>query len=65
MASERFRRAIDAIDMANAGDPHRITVRGATRPKELAHAELRRPRAPAGRRRARARRARLRSPGSA
>ncbi len=40
MASERFRRAIDAIDAANAEDPNRITLRGALRPKELAHAEL-------------------------
>ncbi len=37
---ERFRRAIAAIDAANADDPNRITVRGEERPKELAHAEL-------------------------
>ena len=40
MKSERFRRAITAIDAANAGDPNRIALRGAERPKELAHAEL-------------------------
>jgi hypothetical protein len=38
--SGRFERAIAAIDAANAGDPHRIEVRGEVRPKELAHAEL-------------------------
>ena len=37
---ERFRRAIAAIDAANADDPNRITVRGEERPKELAHSEL-------------------------
>ena len=37
---ERFDRAIDAIDAANADDPVRIIVRGEERPKELAHAEL-------------------------
>jgi hypothetical protein len=35
-----FQRAIAAIDAANADDPHTIEVRGAVRPKELAHAEL-------------------------
>ena len=40
VATERFRRAIAAIDAANADDPHRIVVRGESRPKELAHAEL-------------------------
>ena len=40
MNEERFRRAIAAIDAANADDPNRITVRGVTRQKELAHAEL-------------------------
>ena len=40
VATERFRRAIDAIDAANADDPGRIVVRGESRPKELAHAEL-------------------------
>jgi hypothetical protein len=39
-ADERFARAITAIDAANADDPHTIVVRGAERPKELAHAEL-------------------------
>jgi hypothetical protein len=38
--SARFGRAVAAIDAANADDPHRITVRGRERPKELAHAEL-------------------------
>ena len=40
MGEERLRRALAAIDAANAGDPHAIRVRGALRPKELAHAEL-------------------------
>ena len=38
--AERFRRALAAIDAANAEDPSRITVRGVTRQKELTHAEL-------------------------
>ncbi|HEY5656463.1 MAG TPA: DUF4202 domain-containing protein [Myxococcota bacterium] len=38
--AERLRRALAAIDAANAGDPQRIEVRGQLRPKELAHAEL-------------------------
>jgi len=38
--AERLRRALAAIDAANAGDPHRLRVRGESRPKELAHAEL-------------------------
>jgi Domain of unknown function (DUF4202) len=38
--AERFRRAIEAIDAANAADPHEIRLHGATRPKELAHSEL-------------------------
>lgn len=37
---DRFARAVAAIDAANADDPHRIVVRDAERPKELAHAEL-------------------------
>lgn len=37
---DRLTRAIEAIDAANADDPHRITVRGEERPKEQAHAEL-------------------------
>ncbi|MFP5256122.1 MAG: DUF4202 domain-containing protein [Acidimicrobiia bacterium] len=37
---ERFDAAIVAIDAANADDPISIEVRGARRPKELAHAEL-------------------------
>ena len=32
--------AIAAIDAANAADPNTIDVRGETRPKEQAHAEL-------------------------
>jgi hypothetical protein len=38
--SERLRRALVAIDAANADDPNRLRVRGEQRPKELAHAEL-------------------------
>jgi hypothetical protein len=38
--SDRFVRAIAAIDAANADDPNTITVHGAERPKEQAHAEL-------------------------
>jgi hypothetical protein len=37
---DRFRRAIAAIDAANAEDPHRITLRGRELPRELAHGEL-------------------------
>lgn len=40
MRDTRFDRAIAAIDAANAGDPNQIEVRGARRPKELAHAQL-------------------------
>ena len=40
MRTDRFERAIAAIDAANARDPNRILVRGSMRPKELAHAEL-------------------------
>jgi hypothetical protein len=36
----RFAAAIAAIDAANAEDPNTLDVRGATRPKEQAHAEL-------------------------
>jgi hypothetical protein len=36
---ERFRRAIAAIDDANADDPFTIVVDGVERPKEQAHAE--------------------------
>jgi hypothetical protein len=39
-SDERLRRALAAIDAANADDPQRIRVRGEERPKELAHAEL-------------------------
>jgi hypothetical protein len=38
--TERLCKAIAAIDAANADDPNEIAVRGARRPKELAHAEL-------------------------
>jgi hypothetical protein len=38
--SERFDRAVAAIDAANAEDPNTIVVHGVTRPKEQAHAEL-------------------------
>ena len=40
MVTSRFERAIAAIDAANAEDPHQITVRGRTGPKEILHAEL-------------------------
>lgn len=40
MNTQRFDRAIAAIDGANADDPNRVVVRGVERPKELAHAEL-------------------------
>ncbi len=40
MSASRFEQAIAAIDAANAADPNSIEVRGAMRPKELAHAEL-------------------------
>jgi hypothetical protein len=40
VAGSRLQAALDAIDAANDGDPNRIRVRGASRPKELAHAEL-------------------------
>jgi hypothetical protein len=38
--SDRLQAALDAIDAANADDPNRTFVRGESRPKELAHAEL-------------------------
>jgi hypothetical protein len=37
---DRLGRALAAIDAVNAEDPNRIDVRGESRPKELAHAEL-------------------------
>lgn len=37
---DRLSRALEAIDAANADDPHRLVIRGAERPKELGHAEL-------------------------
>jgi Domain of unknown function (DUF4202) len=40
MDRARLRRAIAAIDAANADDPDTIEVRGEVRPKEQAHAEL-------------------------
>jgi hypothetical protein len=38
--ADRLQAALDAIDAANAADPKLIEVRGESRPKELAHAEL-------------------------
>jgi hypothetical protein len=40
MEMDRLARALDAIDAANAGDPHTIMIDGVSRPKEFAHAEL-------------------------
>src|SRR5687768_1220485 len=40
MASDRFERAVAAIDAANADDPNRIVIRGVEQPKELGHAAL-------------------------
>jgi hypothetical protein len=40
METDRLARALDAIDAANADDPHTILINGVSRPKELAHAEL-------------------------
>ena len=37
---DRLQAPLDAIDRANGDDPNQIRVRGALRPKELAHAEL-------------------------
>ena len=37
---QRLNRSLAAIDAANADDPNRLLVRGESRPKELAHAEL-------------------------
>ena len=37
---DRLQAVLDAIDAANAGDPNRTFVRGESRPKELAHAQL-------------------------
>ncbi len=39
-SGSRLAAALAAIDAVNAGDPVTIEVRGAVRPKELAHAEL-------------------------
>ena len=39
-AATRLERALAAIDQANRDDPHTLQVRGESRPKELAHAEL-------------------------
>lgn len=38
--AERFRRAVAAIDAANADDPNTVTVDGVTGPKELTHARM-------------------------
>ncbi len=40
IGDERFQRAVEAIDDANAGDPNVIDIDGEMRPKELVHAEL-------------------------
>ena len=40
MGSDRFERAVAAIDAANAEDPTRVVVRGVEQPKEVAHAGL-------------------------
>ena len=40
MPADRFQRAVDAIDAANAVDPNVIVVAGERQPKELAHARL-------------------------
>ena len=40
MIDDRLQRTIDAIDARNRDDPNRIEIRGATGPKELAHAAL-------------------------
>ena len=40
MIDDRLQRTIDAIDARNRDDPNRIVIRGATGPKELAHAVL-------------------------
>ncbi len=39
-ATDRFDRAIVAIDAGNADDPNVVTIRGHTGPKEVLHAEL-------------------------
>ena len=38
--TERFARAVAAIDAGNSDDPNIITVRSRTGPKEIVHAEL-------------------------
>ncbi len=40
METDRFRDAIRRIDAANADDPNTLIVDGASRPKELTHAEM-------------------------
>lgn len=40
LVPDRLQAALEAIDAENRGDPNRIEVRGESRPKELAHAEL-------------------------
>jgi Domain of unknown function (DUF4202) len=40
MNDERLRRAVTAIDAANADDPNRVVVRGHEQTKEIAHAKL-------------------------
>lgn len=39
-AVDRLTAAFEAIDAANADDPHTIVIRGEVRPKEVGHAEL-------------------------
>ena len=40
MASARLRQALERIDEINRADPHRISIHGETRPKELTHAVM-------------------------
>ncbi len=40
MLADQLAAVLAAIDAANSGDPSSIVVRGESRPKELAHAEL-------------------------
>ena len=40
MKTERFRKAIRSIDLANSNDPNTIVVDGEARPKELTHAAM-------------------------
>lgn len=40
MNRDRLAKALAMIDAANGDDPHTLAIRGETRPKELAHAEM-------------------------